>query len=253
MTDIVDELSSATARHAVALLLGNRVDFLLKGSAEYIKAQGTLTLINHRGHCFGITNHHVVSKRHEVGTECLFCIGLKKHQQLPGRLIIETSQRNPDMPFDLAVFVLDEALIRDGGKIPIELEESFQPLEQEDQAVAVGFPGVERRMESQSQMGHGMYHVVSQCVCASDRKLILHEELMPPDNRLIRFGGMSGGPIFRLTGACTYAFSGIIFEGRGFHDVRDPTPDSQIWIYGFPFGPAELDRALSIFCPDLKI
>ena len=252
------ELFSQTSKHVVAMFHANPIELLMKGSVDCVRGhQATLTLIKYDGHCFGVTNQHVAMEGSI--SQHVFYVALKTQQSIPGRLLFQSTQDSPDLPFDLAVFLLNEAAIRDGGKDPIDLEQLFEPLSEGDQAVAVGFPGIERRLENPVQMSHGLYHVVAQCRCASDRKLVLQEDLSPPEGRRIMFGGMSGGAIFRLTSRKTYTFSGIVFAGRGFDDKpgdddtrqRNADRRHQVWIYGFPFGPKELDHGLGIFHPDL--
>ena len=252
-------LFSKTSKHVVAIFHANPIELVVEGSPNCIKRrQGSLSLIKYRGHCFGITNQHVIEEA--TRRQHTFYVALEKHRPVPGRLLFQSTQANPDLSFDLAVFLLDEEAIRSGNKNPVDLERSFECLSEGDQALAVGFPGTEQRMENLVQMSHGLYHVVAQCHCASDRKIILQEQLTPPDNQVIRFGGMSGGAIFRLTNADSYSFSGVVFEGRGFDDrcADDPSQtdshrSDQIWIYGFPFGPKDLELALDIFQPNLRL
>lgn len=252
-------LFSKTAKHVVAIFHANPIELVAEGSPNCIKGrQGTLSLIGYRGHYFGITNQHVVDEA--TKKQHAFYVALGRHRPIPGRLLFQSTQANPDLPFDVAVFLLDEAAIRTGNKNPVDLERSFEPLSEGDQAIAVGFPSTERRMENPVQMSHGLYHVVAQCHCASDRTIVLQEQLTPPENRVIRFGGMSGGAIFRLTSADSYSFSGVVFQGRGFDErcaddtvQTDSHRGDQIWIYGFPFSPESFERALDIFQPNLRL
>lgn len=253
MTDLPEGLSFETSKHATAMFFGKSLDLLSKGSAKYIDDQGTLTLFCYRGLCLGVTNQHVVGEYAGPSKDKLFHIALRRHQPIPGRLLFKSTQGNPDFPFDIAVFLLDRTTIVAGGKSPIDLSESFEPLEEGDQALAVGFPGRERYIENEFRMAHPIYHVIATCVCASDRKIVLYEKLCPPSDRTVRFGGMSGGPIFRLRSPYHYSFSGILFEGRGFDDNRNGARGDEIWVYGFPLGPAQLEHAFNIFRPNLQL
>ncbi|MBA3571030.1 MAG: trypsin-like peptidase domain-containing protein [Pyrinomonadaceae bacterium] len=253
MAEISRSLSESTARHAVALFFGSFMDLVNKGSADYIKAQGTLTLISYRGLCFGVTNERVVQDYERPTKDKLFHIALKRHTRLPGRLLFKSKQDNVDFPFDLAVFVLHEATIRNGGKVPIQLDVMYEPINPDDQALAIGFPGAEREKRDEQMMSHRLYHVVANCVGASDRKIVLYEKLSSPETKPHRFGGMSGGPIFRLKTAESVAFSGILFEGRGFGDADSEQIGDEIWVYGFPLGPKGLERAFNVFNPKLEL
>ena len=86
-------------------------------------------------------------------------------------------------------------------------------------------------------MRHRLYHVVANCVGASDRKIVLFESLPSPHNKPHRFGGMSGGLIFKFTAADSVAFSGILFERREFGDTDAGPVGDEIWVYG-----SHLDR-----------
>lgn len=71
---------------------------------------------------------------------------------------------------------------------------------------------------------------------------MLHHPVFDEPRQLI-FGGMSGGPIFRLT-AEGVEFSGIIFQGRGPNEDADDNRD--FWVWGFPLTVAVMDRALEL-------
>ena len=85
------------------------------------------------------------------------------------------------------------------------------------------------------------------------KNIILYGRVKPSSERIIRFGGMSGGPIFKIMSEYDYSFSGIIYEGRGFHEGKNTEPTDEIWIYGLLFGPEQLDLAFKLFKPKLKI
>lgn len=247
------EIASKTSKHATAIFYGGFLNLLTKGSAEYIEAQGTLTLLSYRDLCLGVTNQHVLGDYSRPTNDKVFNVAFTKHQPIPGRLLFKSKQGNADFPYDIAVFLLDRATVVNGGKFPLELSESFERLNIGDQALAIGFPGIERHIKNEFQMAHPLYHVVGQCIHASDRTIVLHEKLRPPEERIIRFRGMSGGPIFRLDSPHGYSFSGISFQGRGFDENDDSTRGDDIWVHGFPFGPEEIDHAFDIFRPNLTL
>jgi hypothetical protein len=237
--DLPSNISSATAKHAAALFYGDSLDLFIKGSADYIQAQGT--------------NAHVVGDYVRPTKERVFHIALAKHTPLPGRLLFKSDRDNPDFPFDIAVFLLMRERIVDGGKLPLLLSDDFAPLNVGDQGLAVGFPGGERCKRDSQIMGHPLYHVVAKCVAASDRNIVLYEEMVPSSGRVVKFGGMSGGPIFRLEPNDRYSFSGVIVEGRGFADSEEDTNANDIWVYGFPLGVAQLELAFTVFKPNLEL
>jgi hypothetical protein len=100
-------------------------------------------------------------------------------------------------------------------------------------------------------MSHGLYHVVASCIGVSDRKIMLYESLPSSQNKPYRFGGMSGGPIFRLKSDEAVGFSGILFQARGFGDTDSEQIGDDIGVLGFPFGPSEIERAFDVFKPRL--
>jgi hypothetical protein len=246
MNELPRAITAPTAKHAAAFFHANLLDVMRKGSAESIKAQGTMTFLNYRGKCLGVTNQHVIGEYTWPAIEKVFHLALSKHTPLSGRLLFSSTQENHDYPYDVAVFLIPEEVVISGGKIPINLESEYQELCADQMALAVGFPGIERKKKNDLQMEHPLYHVTATCRLASDRKLILQDEATPRKS-MTRFGGMSGGPIFRLVDGGGYRFSGILFEGRGFSDTDESRDSSEIWVYGFPFGPHQVDRGLELF------
>lgn len=253
MAELQTKIFSATATHTAALFYAKPIDVLMKGSAESIENQGSITFINYRGVCLGVTNEHVVEDYEGPSKDRVYLIALKNHQPLPGRLLFTSTQKNPDFSFDIAVFLLDQKTIVDGGKVPLEIEKHYGKISVGDTALAVGFPGIERRIKDALHMEHQIYHSIVTCGNSSDRKIILQETLSPPSDRIIRFGGMSGGPIFRVESKEDYVLSGIIFEGRGFHEDEKEPPGEDMWVWGFPLSPEQLDLAFDLFKPDLKL
>ena len=212
-----------------------------------------MTFLNYHDRCFGVTNKHVLGDYVRPTKEKVFHVALRKHLPIPGRLLFKSSKYNADFPFDIAVFLLDEDEIKKGGKIPINLDAEYSPMDEQEQGLAIGFPGIERHVRDGITMAHPLYHVVAKCISTSDLQMILYEELPPPRGKTIRFGGMSGGPIFRLIGNESYSFTGIMFEGRGFADNENGVSDNEIWIYGFPLTNDMFDHALEVFKPSLDL
>ena len=252
LVDLSRNISEASSKHCAALFFNDLAEVLTKGSADTIDGQGTMTFLNYHDRCFGVTNQHVLGDYVRPTSNKVFHLALQKHIPIPGRLLFKSTKDNPDFPFDIAVFLLDEEEIIANGKIPINLESKYEPIAEFEQGMAVGFPGIERQIRSGMTMAHPLYHVVAKCISVSDRQMILHEESPPPQSKEISFGGMSGGAVFRLTEDESYSFTGIIFEGRGFADNEEGTPENEIWLYGFPLSGEMFEQALDVFRPCLE-
>jgi hypothetical protein len=246
-----NELSKATGKHCAAITYGDLSDFIWKGSAKYIKQQGTITFIEYKGECYGITNNHVVEDaclaRVQNNKYYVFVIALKEHTRVKGFPIFRSNPQNPDFPYDIAIFHLNRKEIIDGGKQPINLQVEPLKVNEGDKLLAVGFPGKERQTISSEIMAHQMYHVVATCHSISDRQIILHDHL--PDKRQdARFPGISGGPIFSVTEDYNYQLQGIVHEGRGFCEMIDRklVEYDDIWVWGHPFSIKHLEQALAL-------
>lgn len=253
MVDLSKEISKESAKHCAPLFFNNLLEVILKGSSNTIDGQGTMTFIRYRNRCFGVTNQHVLGDYVRPTKEKVFHVALRKHIPIPGRLLFKSTKENPDFPYDITVFLLDENQIINGGKIPINLEAEYKPIAEQEQGLIVGFPGVERHIKDGLLMAHPLYHVVAKCVSSSDLNIILYEELPSPRDREICFGGMSGGPIFQLNGNKCYSFTGIMYEGLWRTDDKKGISKNAIWVNGFPFSSEMLDQALEIFKPNLDL
>ncbi|MGA7437253.1 MAG: hypothetical protein WBW32_03885 [Luteibacter sp.] len=246
--ELPPEISRPTASHCAALFYGTLPNLIWKGSDTFIEGQGTLTFLRYKDHLFGVTNEHVIKKAmdaYETKTkEYVFLVALRKHTQIRSMPIARFTQDNPDLPLDLAVFHLPRYFLDGSDKIPIDLNQSNLPLLGPGaKALAVGFPGSQREAVGPQTMSHRLFHVVATCQGISDRKIILQDafDQQGPEHK---FGGMSGGPVFALTGDHRYEFQGIVFEGRGFGDVGpDDPPGTENWIWAFPFCGELLERA----------
>lgn len=242
-------LSRATGKHCAALLLLTFSDLVTKGGAESIFDQGTITFVKVGENVYGITNEHVANPE-GAPTDHIFHIALAHHVPLPEPPLFMSTPANPDFPYDLAIFKINPDVLVRAGKVPITLPDAPSiHLREEDTALAVGFPGYRRRIEKEHTV-HEMAHVVSTCRLSSDRSIMLTDAL--DDLSLdLRFGGLSGGPIFALVGAQEYEFVGIIFDGRGPGDFEEdinqagsPINKEEIWVRGFPLTRDTLQRIL---------
>ncbi|HET6431694.1 hypothetical protein [Dyella sp.] len=247
-TKLPREISRPTASHCAALFYGTLSNLIWKGSDNFIEGQGTLTFLRYKGHLFGVTNEHVVKKAidayEDKTDQYVFLVALQKHEQIRAMPIARFTQDDPHVPFDLAIFRLPECFLDGSDKTPINLNQSTPILlAPGSKGLAVGFPGSHRKVVSPQTMSHRLFHVVATCHGISDRKIILQDAFDQPGPEH-RFGGMSGGPVFALTGDHNYEFQGILFEGRGFGDVGpDDLPGTENWIWAFPFSGELLERA----------
>lgn len=230
-----DALLKTTKRHAAALFFGEIPDLIWKGSGRYIQAQGTITFIRYRNRCFGVTNDHVY---HAPSSKTVvWHMALNTHQPFLQQPLFASTQNNPDFPFDIALFELDEGVILRGGKMPVDVNQDAL-LTEGDPLLAVGFPKRRRKLlDEQGYVAHGLYHVVATAIGISDRNIELHESLLDPKQKRWHFGGMSGGPIFQVTSETSYRLAGIIHQAP-----KTPTPNT-IYIRGFPFGKTQLEWA----------
>jgi hypothetical protein len=173
----------------------------------------------------------------------MFMLALQEHVPLPGRLIFTSTQHDVDFPYDLSVFVLNEGIIRAGGKHPIPLVNATSPVKVGEKYLALGYPGHIRGIVA-DKTSHPIYHIVATCQLISDRMLVLQDEISPSSDT-IRFGGISGGAILDPLPDDTYSIVGIVFEGRGKdEDVEERSSANDMWVYGIPITTTWMDHIL---------
>ncbi len=230
------------------MFFGSFLDLGHKGSADYIIAQGTMTFIRYKERCFGITNKHVIENKHTAQiSDLVFQLGPYRHTPfpMPRRPFFMSSESDPDCPYDIAIFLLTEEIVSailHSHKEFIELEGHATTILEGDQGLVVGFPGHKRAKRNGGIMAHPLNHVVASCRGVSDRQIIFQDEVQQ-DLSNVDFGGMSGGPIFKLCSPSEYQFIGILSNASN-------TQGSQaIWLKGFPFGPSLMDYILTTTQP----
>jgi hypothetical protein len=242
--DLSPALTGATKLHIAPIFRVNPLDAAIHGTSEDMVDQGTMTFVTYKGHCFGLTNQHVVGDFQRVPPQSAFMLALDRHRPLPGRLIFVSDASNIDFPHDIAVFILHEPTIRSGGKAPIPLVHPQNPVVEGETYLALGYPGHVRGRAGDHTV-HPIYHIVTTCISASDRKLVFHDELAPSQD-VMRFGGISGGAIMTSDTDDNYSLAGIVFEGRGQHeDVEQRSSDTDIWVYGVPVSATWMDQILA--------
>lgn len=227
-----DDLARSTNTHFAALLAGSMYEILFAGSAAPEHPWGTMTFVRYGERVLGITCNHVVQHAEDSGFPA-FMLGLGRHTPLTSPLVARSSNDDPDYPFDIAVFELDSEKLTQAGKVPLLLDDIQTPLQEGEIALTVGFPGYARSIVDEESMTHRICYVSATCRASSDRRLILYEH-HPDQPNDFSVGGMSGGPIFRITSPESFSLAGIIFEGKARIDAEDGCDVEGLWIWGFP-------------------
>jgi len=238
----MDELFAKTNPYCAAILFGGFSEVVLSGSAKSIEGQGTMTFARYRDRFFGFTNEHVLADLPDNRGDRVWHLALSSHIALALPPIARTRPDNQDAPFDLAIFELSADVVRAvvrGGKAFVDVPDVSR-LSDGDDAVAIGFPGGARRIHGRF-MVHPTFLVAATCANSSDRTIVMHQEL-PDEKRTLLFGGMSGGPIFRLT-ETSIEFSGIIVQGSGPNERR--SDDREVWIWGIPITQCVVELTLA--------
>lgn len=227
-----DDLIRLTDSHFAALLAGSMPEVWFTGSADSQHPWGTMTFIRYGERVLGITCNHVV--QHAENTEFpAFMLALGRHTPLTGPLVARSNNDDPDYPFDIAVFELDADQLERAGKTPLLLDDISTPLQEGEIALAVGFLGYARLKVDEQYMTHKTCYISATCHSSSSRKFILYEQ-HPNQPHDFSVGGMSGGPIFRITSSESFSLAGIIFEGKARADAEHGCSIEDLWIWGFP-------------------
>ena len=108
----------------------------------------------------GITNEHVIRKYCTPETVYYPVLALQQHTMLPETPLFRSTQDNQDFPHDIAAFPVKERQVLAAGKIFIE-SSTFQEIRDDEQGLAVGFPGFERGGITETRMKHPLYHVTA--------------------------------------------------------------------------------------------
>jgi hypothetical protein len=75
-----------------------------------------------------------------------------------------------------------------------------------------------RREATPAQAAHGLYHIVV-TVRFSDLENLQLRDAMEGLDSAVRFGGVSGGAVLRITADSNYSLAGIVYEGLGPADL----------------------------------
>jgi hypothetical protein len=258
---VLGALIRATARHCAAFFYAASfadIYFRKKGD-DYIKEQGTITFVEYGCECYAITNQHVISDNWEnrVGRESLL-VALNRHLfwGISPIFVSPSSDKQnvmypPALPRDIAVYPFSanrDRLIA-ANKEPIKLRQTMPEVSVDDIVLAVGFSGDERVVISETTAGHGLVHVFGTVRSISESKIIIQDN-NPQRESNISFGGMSGGPIFKIdeiTGACDLI--GIIYEGEGNRKINSSEAieyTDEVWVFGSPLDGNRLSEMIEM-------
>lgn len=258
--DLNSILLKETKRHCAAFFYAwsfGQIYFRNPGD-DYIKEQGTLTFVEHNNECYAITNQHVIGKnwQERLKKESLM-LALDTHK-LWGVSPVFVSPPKDEInilypthfPKDIAVFPFsnNKNKLINANKTPILLQEQVPEIKPDEIVLVVGFPGGERENISETTCGHQLAHVFGTVRSVSENSIIIQDN-NPTRDKDISFGGMSGGPIFKVNeDDGSYQFIGISYEGKGFkrkNEFDEEEIGDDIWVYGFPLSGRVLEEILN--------
>jgi hypothetical protein len=193
---------------------------------KYLIRNGSAFFLDTGEALFGVTANHVIEalRKDEEGQDV---IALQMGCDLP----VDFSGKNQIIDFhkdiDIATFRISAEEIRSIGKTCLTgCQKSWPPSppQQNRGVFYAGFPGVERRWLSASEIsfgvagGGGVASSVSEYDISTqiDRQLLIDVvgNGLPPEN--YNFGGMSGGPMLTVLeqgGLRLWSLAGVIYQG----------------------------------------
>lgn len=261
--DIENTLLKKTKRHCAAFFYGLSYgdiyfrntgdDYILKGQ------QGTLTFIEYEGECYAITNQHVIGESWQERLKkksLMLALDTHKFWGISPIFVSPPKEKRNRLyypthfPKDIAIFPFSNGRknLLQANKTPIVLQDTIPEFATDEIVLAVGFPGEERKNISGKTCAHTLAHVFGTLKSASEYSLIIQDE-NPERDKNISFGGMSGGPIFKINeDDGSYNFIGINYEGKGFKRKNQLNHDevgNDIWIFGFPLSGNLLQEMLN--------
>jgi hypothetical protein len=230
--ELPSHVSQATVRHCAAFMFGSFSDLINNGGGSgFIQHQGTITFVELDGRYYGITNEHCLGIMQDQG-DLVYQVGLPRQKPARKPAMFVSKKDNPDFPFDVAIFRLDDGFLDGSTKAYIKIDDLASIIEG-DTALSVGFPGHRRRDVGSLKMVHEAWHVVLRCESASDRNIWLRDSVRF-DAASVDIGGMSGGPLFKLNKNLSFDFVGITYEQRCPDVVQDAQMLHEVAIVGFP-------------------
>ncbi len=258
-SDTENKLFKGTKKHCAAFFHAWTFGkiYFRKNNEDYILDQGTLTFVEYEGDCYAITNQHVLGENWlERWMHQSLMVALKKHLFWGiGPVYVSPPPKKQNslypstFPKDIAIFPFtrNRDKLKQADKEPADLPSIMPEIKQGEILLAVGFPADERKTADEATCEHRLAHVFGTVVSLSENSIILQDN-NPKKDKDISFGGMSGGPIFKIdenTGS--YTLVGIIYEGKGFKrkNENDATEiGDDIWIFGSPLDGNRLKQML---------
>jgi hypothetical protein len=243
----INRIAAETKRHCAPIF---RVP---NGIATNVEAhtmawgQATMTFVSIAGRTLGLTNDHVLrdSNGRLVTSEMTFKLALNEHTAMPGTLLYHTNERNPDAPFDLAVFDVDDAVLRRGERVPIAFDAApVVPLE-ETLILGVGYPSARRgHVGDLCMTTHPVMQIFATIRGISERRIVASDEVFHVDDAgSLDVGGMSGGALYVVEDDGDYQLAGIINEGEVRVEANDQGSIG-LWLFGFPL-PLDLLKTIA--------
>lgn len=241
------ELTSATKRHVAPIVQLDAQALFRGGTADDVQDQATLTFLSWAGRTYGVTNQHVVAAyRARVGAT--LCIALDRWRPLDATLRYVGGGNCPRFPLDLAIFEWRDGYDLEAvGKAPLALPAQLSTPVPDELVLAVGYPGVRRKQVSATTVEHGLYHIGCFAGVAGDSNLPLRLNQADLDPE-IRAGGISGGPVLRVT-AENYELAAIIYEGLGPADLAHSAFGREtLMATAIPLSGEQLEQLLASGC-----
>ena len=245
------EWNRITSRHCAALFVLESDGWFKQHTTDPIKSQGTITFVQYEDLVLGLTCCHVTENIDVSDPSKVFGLGLPRQAMLaPSSVIMHSNLPSaPELPEDLAIFVFKNSMkkLTDGGKAPCKLRMDKPNFtnDVEDVLLAVGFPAKERRFHAEKgQWEHRLAHIWGTCRSHTENSIWLVDDFAD-DERVIHFGGVSGGGIFRILDEqeMKYELVGIAWEGRG---INEPDGEGKVQpnanVIGFPIWREVIDQ-----------
>lgn len=258
--DFNGTLLKETKRHCDALFYAwsfGEIYFRNQGD-DYITEQGTLTFVEYNNECYAITNQHVIGEnwQERIEKESLM-LALDTHKFWGISPIFISPPKDKinifypaHFPRDIAIFPFSNTRnkLTNANKTPILLRDNIPEIKPDEIVLVVGFPGGERENISETTCGHRLAHVFGTVRSVTETSIIIQDN-NPTRDKDISFGGMSGGPIFKINeNDGSYQFVGISYEGKGFKRKNEHNEEEigdDIWVYGFPLCGRLLEEMIS--------
>jgi hypothetical protein len=219
-----------------------------KGASEQdIINQGTLTFVKWDHRVWAITNAHVVQAYRQAESDVL-SVALRSWQAIPGKLRFLGGDACRKAPVDLAIFEwYDVDALARAGKVPVDLGDEFDSPNVGEVVLVVGYPGSLREQVDSMTAAHQLAHVFATVRSVMSDNVLVRDEHDTLD-REARFGGISGGPVFRVREEA-YSLACITYEGMAPGDAQGSVyGENMVISASIPFSGELLDSYISMGC-----